>query len=196
MTDRPIPFSAPMVCAILEGRKTQTRRILNSRCRLPYAPRDRLWVREAWRTEAAYDDLSPSQMGGEEPILYVAGGQQTWGQSAIVKAGRSRAGMHMPRWASRITLLVEAVRVERLQDIDHDDVLAEGTSADDAASATGDKEATTIGAAYRRAFVALWDGINAARPGCAWADNPWVAVVRFRPVFANIDQMEAAHDPR
>lgn len=160
MTDRPILFSAPMVRALLEGRKTQTRRLLKlsghkqfsefgpsdtpgydwhfrradgcwcdhrqSDLPLPYAIGDRLWVREAWRTGNAYDDLSPAQLGGDEQILFeVDGTTIRWGPRCS-EPGCYRHARFMPRWVSRLTLTVTDVRVQRLQDISEADCIAEG----------------------------------------------------------------------
>lgn len=165
MADLPIPFSAPMVRALLREieapgtGKTQTRRTHppepsfvpdgchhadlggrpcwwdfwahdraeTQRFKLPYAVGDRLYVREHWRTSDAYDDLTPSQMGGEEPVIYLADdAMETWGWGNSFVPGRFRQAMHMPRWASRITLLVTEVRVERLQDCSEADAVTEG----------------------------------------------------------------------
>lgn len=140
MTDRPIIFSAPMVRALLDGRKTQTRLVLKPdpdtlpqgvrfvARRLFAAPGDRLWVREAWRSASCYDDLAPSAMSGEEPVRYEEDALwQTWGWGAPLRShGRLRQGIHMPRWASRLTLTVTDVRVQRLQEISEDDAVAEG----------------------------------------------------------------------
>ncbi len=223
MTDRPIIFSAPMVRALLDGRKTQTRRVLgnsgpgrgrsnifsaqigwsdsyvmdpgNANWRerdTPYAPGDRLWVRECWRTASAYDDLSPSQMGGEEPIRYEADQTwQTWGWGRPHSTGRHRAARHMPRWASRLTLLVTDVRVQRLQEISEDDAKAEG--ADDGFRqivAPGNcPEPRCDGVHYGPLwhFRDLWNSIHGPD---AWDANPWVAAISFTVHRCNIDTME------
>ena len=220
MTDRPIIFSAPMVRALLDGRKTQTRRVLgnsgpgrgrsnifsaqigwsdsyvldpgNANWRerdTPDAPGDRLWVRECWRTASAYDDLSPSQMGGEEPIRYEADQTwQTWGWGRPHSTGRHRAARHMPRWASRLTLLVTDVRVQRLQEISEDDAQAEGVCETDFWDRAEHK---VLGGApwsvERLAFADLWNSIHSPD---AWDANPWVAATSFETRRCNIDTME------
>ncbi len=223
MTDRPIPFSPLMVRAILREieqpgtGKTQTRRYLTGACDDPPAfiadgvvtaldandrsyrwPRthgvgDRLWVKEAWRTGRAYDDLSPSEMGGEEPIQYEAGPTRL-----PLQDGRYRHARFMPRWASRITLLVTEVRVERLQDISEEDAIAEGIEDVTAEIAPGDKS-LRFWKRYRDggwngyvdnpigSYASLWTELHG--PG-SWEANPFVAVYGFRPVLANIDAME------
>lgn len=227
MTDRPILFSGPMVRALLDGRKTQTRRVLLNRsgdvpameptldgsvpfndpsqwgfryydkscdCEdvyfLPqfaefrFKVGDRLYVREAWKSHAAYDDLSPAAMGGDEPIRYEAdGSHQTWGHPAIDKIGRFRQGMHMPRWASRLTLIITDVRVQRLQECSVSDALAEGAIATPVTPEFASVHAISM---YR----AIWDGLNADR-GFGWSDNPWVVAVTFDVVHGNIDQLPA-----
>lgn len=207
MIDRPILFSGPMVRAILDGRKTQTRRVLKPqpvipfstfsdhildepdtvigpdgfsvikagkerRIKIPYAPGDRLWVREAWRTVIAYEDLAPSEMGGEEPIKYEANGAwETHGWCDYGRPGRYRQGMHMPRWASRLTLTVTDVRVQQVQEISDEDAIAEAVL-------------------EAEAFRDLWDSLNAAR-GFGWDQNPWVVAISFSAESANIDQKDA-----
>ena len=188
MKERPILFSGPMVCAILAGRKTQTRRVM--KCRMPHdrivdmlrykdadrkptgewglcshervisehihcpygAPGDRLWVRETHYVQSAgYAD------GSGKLILYKADGDAptTWTPS-----------IHMPRWASRITLEVTEVRIERLQNISAADSVAEGCD-----SCTPCDQ-----------FRALWTFIHTADGPNGWAANPWVWVVGFRRV--------------
>ena len=218
MTDRPIIFSAPMVRALLDGRKTQTRRVLgnsgpgrgrsnifsaqigwsdsyvldpgNANWRerdTPDAPGDRLWVRECWRTASAYDDLSPSQMGGEEPIRYEADQTwQTWGWGRPHSTGRHRAARHMPRWASRLTLLVTDVRVQRLQEISEDDARAEGVLPDGFEGYRG-HEGTIGYPTAIWAFRHIWNSIHGPD---AWDANPWVAAISFTAHRCNIYSME------
>lgn len=147
MSDRPILFSGPMVAAMLEGRKTQTRRVLkpqpnvlnggqplnNGRgsyscefgwTRMPYTTGDRLWVREAWKCEERFHAVAPRDLKPGVPVYYSADPDPRDSDPGC--AGRHRAGMHMPRWASRLTLIVTEVRVQRLQDISEADAQAEG----------------------------------------------------------------------
>lgn len=141
MTDRQILFSAPMVRALLAGTKTQTRRLVKPQpwilagellCwkddaltqeemaqRCPYGqPGDRLWVREAWKAHTTFDHLPPRDIPHSH-VWYMA-------DDGYKAESRYRQGMFMPRWASRITLEITAVRVEKLQDISADDARAEG----------------------------------------------------------------------
>ena len=239
MADRPIIFSAPMIRALLCGRKTQTRRVLRPQPpeglpllgiygpglnavwgvshlpdsdfaqRLPYAPGDRLWVREAWETARAYDDLEPSAMAGEEPIRFSADDTvQAWGWPTPreIDWGRRRPGMFMPRWASRLTLTVTDVSVERLQDISEADAVAEGAirivrPSSALAGQTLPRDSWAYGidpiegtreaeaASPIEAFELLWDRIHG--PG-AWDQNPWVCALTFRVERRNIDAEPAA----
>ena len=174
MAEHPILFSSEMVRALLVGRKTQTRRVVrpSSRgctvgcytIRCPYGvPGDRLWVREAWAARHLYDKTPPSAIPTGELVLY--------GASCGLGGLRGRPSIHMPRWASRLTLDVTSVRVERVQAISEDDALAEGVTVGN--DPTG---ATTA----REAFLFLWDRVNGAR--APWASNPLVWVVGFRRV--------------
>lgn len=228
MTDKPIIFSAPMITALLAGTKTQTRRLLKP----PYGtlewlgndqwrpictkifPGDRLWVRECWRTASAYDDLSPSQMGGEEPIRYEADqAWQTWGWGRPHSTGRHRAARHMPRWASRLMLIVTDVRVQRLAEISEEDARAEGCRASPwpgpwwhgYREIDGDllhqqvisdsppdwmiepkrmRHLSHLDRTAIDAFRSLWNTIHG--PG-AWEANPWVAAITFDVQHCNID---------
>jgi hypothetical protein len=224
MNGKPILFSAPMIRAILREiaqpgtGKTQTRRVIEEqfvdprpddlivargsgmltrrhRFRQPHPVGERLYVREAWRTEAAYDDLSPASMGGEEPIQYEAVHHQTWDYPPISRIGRLRQGIHMPRWASRFTLIVTDVRVQRLQEISEGDAIAEGPGF--VGRITGEVcESVTVhrlgvGPRWRNArdwYADLWDSLNAAR-GHSWKANPWVVAYTFRALPMNIDEV-------
>jgi hypothetical protein len=200
MADRPILFSGPMVRALLAGRKTQTRRLMkpqpnmlnggrpmnNGRGsystergwkRIGFAAGDRLWVREAWRTECNYDDTPPRDLSFDEvQWRYEADGEWSDHDPMTASPGRLRAGMHMPRWASRLTLTVSEVRVQRLQEIGHDDAVAEGVSSDNGPGQIG-------------AYITLWDSLNAKppKPRAPWDSNPWVVAVSFTVDRRNID---------
>jgi hypothetical protein len=189
-----------MVRAILAGRKTQTRRVVkghwlplveevmkaNGRwvfettsheLTTPYGkPGDRLWVREAWHTDtvdleaarAQHEDLmSPS------PIFYRAEAGIRWPHAGW----KWRPSIHMPRWASRITLEVTGVRVERAQEITWADIHAEGVECPthDFPGGFCCGPCTDM----RSAWATLWDSINAKR-GYGWEKNPWIWVVEFK----------------
>lgn len=228
MADKPIIFSAPMVCALLDGRKTQTRRVIKNvpdappaRCaprnapkhpapyldaycgerptstnprgmgrnwhwwqiddrpgpvafRLPYATGDRLYVREAvcwvsrlgWRYRADDDDLSDKREAGE--------------------VGRWHPSIHMPRLASRITLTVTDVRVQRLQEISEADAVAEGCEATGWRPTYGNPDNAGFEESIpaKDAFADLWSSLHG--PG-AWEANPWVAAYSFTVQRGNID---------
>jgi hypothetical protein len=231
MVDRSIPFKGPMVRAIIEDRKTQTRRVLDPQPvpasswgrppgtypsatgwkRIPYATGDRLWVREAWRAPIAVDHLPPRDIWATTPACYEADGSQQPGHG--IEWGRYRHSMFMPRWASRLTLIVESVRIERLQEIIEEDAAAEGirrdvyssiSAFDDPAIARAQPADMPVYDAppwcgehtycrsARDAFELLWTGING--PG-SWDGNPWVAAITFRSILANIDQIDANGRP-
>ena len=221
MGDRPILFSAPMVRALLAGTKTQTRRIIKPRrhCslfdgtwsdsyvldpgnaewrerELAYHVGDRLWVREghALLPRTAYRmSIGTGTIAQRE--------HPTDGYTAAVfregfdRSGRPRwrPSIHMPRWASRLTLTVTDVRVERLQDISEADAGAEGVKTWVAALARAPKISRAAGEAMisrtgegsmRAGYAALWEAING--PG-TWEANPWVAAYTFTVEHRNID---------
>ncbi|AZE55947.1 Phage protein [Pseudomonas synxantha] len=190
--EKPILFSAPMVRAILEGRKTVTRRAVkgsalnfladftleyvalpeNHFC--PYGnPGDRLWVREAWVADAQVDAIAPRDLSQGEPIQYPADGAVRQTGCSMVTPGKTRPSIHMPRWASRILLEITDVRVERLQDITEEQALAEGIGT----QATESFRATGVERPAGFAFRDLW-----ASTGGEWEANPWVWVVEFKRV--------------
>lgn len=192
-----------MVRAIIDGRKTQTRRICKLAMRdgmpepeyqslLKYCPYgqlgERLWGRESWQ----YYDWSEE---GEPCIRFASDNTTKWpevhddawndrlveiwevlsrdknfGIDNRARDRRWRPSIHMPRWASRITLEVTGIRVERLNDISDSDSLAEGIYP----TSTGLYLGSAI-AEYRK----LWEQINGAG---SWDANPWVWVVEFRRI--------------
>ena len=196
MTERPILFSAPMVRAILNGNKTQTRRVVkgmalrwlrpdhftpeftalpeNGLC--PYGqPGDRLWVRETFQRFT--DD-------GE--ILYKADpagfeAMNEYKRDECLEA-RWRPSIHMPRRFSRISLEITAVRVERLQEISEADARAEGAMFHDGGQIGHSgwrHDYSDVHADARSSFARIWNNING--PG-SWDKNPWVWVIEFRRV--------------
>jgi hypothetical protein len=160
-----------------------------------YGAGDLRYVREAWETTRAYDDLKPSEMGGDEPIRFQSDDSvQEWGWPAPRDTdwGRGRPGMFMPRWASRITLTVTDVRVQRLQEISEEDARAEGIEGDPVNAwrcYQPEPKSQTHWLDPRESFRTLWDSINGDRPGLAWKYNPWVAAISFRPHLINIDNL-------
>lgn len=215
MTDRPILFSGPMVRALLDGMKTQTRRVLKPQpifadsgwqvgnvvfptgddvrantSLARYAIGDRLWVREHWRTWGCIDNVAPRDMqsGGlnqnRAAIWYEATPNRVQSVGPLKhEIGRHRQGMHMPRWASRITLIVEDVRVQRLQEISEADAEAEGAYPILVPPDGG-------GFPYVEGFRGLWDSLNAGR-GYGWDSNPWVVAYTFAVERRNIDEVQS-----
>jgi hypothetical protein len=226
--EKPILFSGPMVRAILDGRKTQTRRIvkpqpvgmdglhrlpslhayelLTDDCvpggfgfqtesdlhRCPYGqPGDRLWVREAWASLRFSYDFESGQCDDYESVE--PSDVLRWRQSEFARPYRPkfdiaysanwepqhvqergfkwRPSIHMPRWASRLTLEIVSVRVERLQEISEADAAAEGVQL------TSPDEQT-----YYGQYRVLWNKINGPS---SWEANPWVWVVEFKREATN-----------
>lgn len=222
---RPILFSAPMVRALLDGRKTQTRRIVkprqypslfevdssgqplwsdeyildqgNAEWRMrdnPYgAPGDLLWVRETWqeffadevpvwRRDAPAGRMGiPAQPDRKSVVAYRADGEI----SPHPEYGHAvwRPSIHMPRWASRLTLRITDVRLQRLQEISDADVAAEGVEPFGDGCGAVDHAKGRAYTTLRGAFSILWDDING--PG-AWARNPLVWALTFEVLPGNI----------
>ena len=136
----------------------------------PYGePRDRLWVREAWRVAACYDDKSGAELEGiitARNVQYSVCADQFLHGMAI---GRHRHARFMPRWASRITLEITNVRVERLQEISRGDSMAEGCPFPNMEDGFDPCDW----------YSELWSQINGAG---SWDANPWVWVVEFRRI--------------
>ena len=170
-----------------------------------YAPGDLIYVREHWKSDRQYDDLAPSEMGGEEPLIYLADKTvQRWGWKPDVMSrwGRHRQAMHMPRWASRITLEVTSVKVERLQDITEEQARKEGIerlkSGRGYYDPTESKGMVHLGhylPSAKAAFEILWDSLNGkprkpGGPDISWDANPWVVAIGYTPHLVNVDSWE------
>lgn len=221
--ERPILFSSPMVRALLDGRKTQTRRVVKpqppngarftgihyastepsshffnspsgpSKRRCPYGEEgDRLWVREGHqRFDRGTCDQHVWYLAGRNANDYVARTRpeidqdQPWPRDVEGPAGGapySAPSIHMPRWASRLTLEITEVRVERLQDISEADAAAEGLltwqDMNDFPAwgwESPKHEADGFMTAYA-AYRDLWKHINGP---ASWDANPWVWAVSF-----------------
>jgi hypothetical protein len=220
-------MGADSVRAILDGRKTQTRRVANSRIfieidngneppifqdspnfgealmkygRYPYGYiGDRLWVRETWGTGCRPDPYR----GWVDGIEYKADEEYLDGIESLplrviddqdlVKYDRDgwNSPMYMPRWASRITLEVTDIRIERVQDISEDDAIAEGILSKYEHNGNTMLMCEKIYKAFpnreggfrkaRDAYRTLWDSLNAKR-GYPWESNPWVWVISFKQI--------------
>ena len=187
MKERPILFSGEMVKAILEGRKTMTRRLGTGYHR---EVGDRLWVRETFKlvpetayrsSEGVWQTINPSDP--HEAAIYKCGWERSPG------SGPWKPSISMPRWASRITLEITDTRVEELQDITEEDAIAEGVCEycssckalyeDDRNCEFNGYECESHGKALKE-FKNLWDSINGKKPDKAWDDNPWVWVIEFK----------------
>lgn len=189
----PILFNTEMVRAILDGRKTQTRRVIKpqpdfSKMRFngkswvymgylqghdveisPYGVRgDVLWVRETWAVHTISHE-KPSELFHPQKVWYKADGVHD------VERGKWRPSIFMPRWASRISLVVNAVRIEQVQDITDNDAKAEGVTPVPFASGFNDNEL------HKATFFQLWDLINSKR-GYPVERNPFVWVIEFEVV--------------
>ena len=192
MAEKPILFSTEMVKAILDGRKTMTRRVIKNPERLdglmmedeapdwaPYAPGDVLWVRETWRLSLAGGFYIYKADPGRE--------ERNHPLTAIDPTLKWKRSIHMPRIAARLFLRVKSVRVERLQAITRADALAEGVEQLDSYHEVID-HAFAIGGGTgdipRQIFRQLWDSLN-AKKGFGWNSNCWVWVVEFSVVNAD-----------
>jgi len=202
MADRPILFSGPMVRALLDDRKTQTRRTLNPQpddidegqipAQLRIAVGDRLWVREG---HALLPRLAYRGSIGTGTIAQRE--HPTDGYTAAVfregfdRSGRPqwRPSIHMPRWASRLTLTITDVHVERLQDIS--DRGASNDCTDEGVFHCGLKvpsyeewSGDGFHSSEKHMYRALWNSINGAG---SWDANPWVVAYTFTVEHRNID---------
>lgn len=235
MKERPIIFNAEMVKAILDGRKTQTRRIIKPQPTLSNTSGfnwkgaayglgfndketnrnfantnacplgkvgDRLWVRETWwqagygarpypesdeyewvgskRAHYAVDGNPPNEPNSDYPSGLKNG---SFSAANPNRVWRKRPSIHMPRWASRITLEITEVRVERLNAISENDALSEGCVALEGCKWHTFKEAKAGTPMHdhtaKDAFSAIWQSIYGEE---SWSSNPWVWVIEFKRV--------------
>ncbi len=225
MKERPVIFNGEMVCAILDGRKTQTRRVMKPQPEPCYRGGhwwpsntfktmlhieeqmqngaggwgglagdacpfgqvgDRLWVRETWadvnhdghpgiayRADSGLRVIGEDDGEEEDPNLEKYWFAQWYADLISGAEGNWRPSIHMPRWASRITLEITGVRVERLNDISHDDAKAEGCCY---GRGGGVPDFAVTPADH---FPTLWASIYGVD---SWNANPWVWVISFRRV--------------
>lgn len=189
MTDIPIIFSASMVRALLEGRKTMTRRlawrpikgaapcIVTPSPWQKVKPGDRLWVRENLFLYPNRDeDFEPLKRDAELNWTYTADDSAASSVRGSSHYAKGIPSIHMPRWASRLTLVVKATKIERLNDIDGIDALAEGVTPEE-------------GVAPWRLFKRLWESLHGEG---AWAANAEVVAPTFTVHQCNIDAMKVA----
>ncbi|MEY9098848.1 hypothetical protein ABIA24_001757 [Sinorhizobium fredii] len=258
MTDHPFLFSGPMVRALLEGRKTQTRRILTPHntlfdgrpwnkltkaqewnwpeawvdggpspagnpgpyLKLPWLsgaadpfehsvhriypkvqPDDRIWVKETWRAHGWRADCVEIAYAAQcglvgwseqhEQIRYPGGDKSAFKYYAPKGPDFWRPSIFLPRWASRLTLPVGQVRIERLQDISEEDAIAEGIARNPHGNGDQwlDYPAGSSAAGWldpRQSYRSLWQHINGPAP---WDANPWVVAYTFTVVKQNIDHI-------
>lgn len=248
MTDRPILFSGAMVNTILEGRKTQTRRVVTPNTTTfdggawcNFVAKEAFRLHDAWVDNSfvnspilkvPWDKLGAALVARVRPRIEV--GDRLYVRETVVREETDQGvgyevyaadhkqvypltkwyhkrtavpSIHMPRWASRLTLVVTDVRVQRVQEIDSDDAMSEGVDLDYQCCGNMDVAFDlsehgepinprqgeccgnpVLGSDPRDAFIDLWDSINDAR-GHGWDANPWVVAVTFETHKCNIDQM-------
>jgi hypothetical protein len=185
MKEYPILFSGSMVRAILEGRKTQTRRLDVDRWTKRKVG-ERLWVKETWAYFGGDEYLYQQDQAS---VAYRA----TWdldrcawtgegmGSPTYIPGGKWRPSIFMFRWASRILVeLTEDPRKEQLLDISEADAKAEGARPADLVSGRECILNPEVGS-YRLHYQSIWDSINSkTKP---WSSNPTVAAIAFRRVI-------------
>lgn len=154
----------------------------------PYGtPGDLLWVRETWAVSTIYDGVSPRDVP-QCGVRYAASEERL--------GIKDRPSIFMPRWASRLTLEITEVRVQRLEDISEQDAIAEGVvKIRDCCHVIRDVDYDLVGLCHTSPitpYAKLWDTLNGDKPGMAWADNPWVWALTFKVHTANVDAVLAA----
>lgn len=227
---RPILMQGPLVIQSLEGKKTNTRRILKPQPfrdgddgtlvwkegrvltpdrvaqNCPYGkPGDLLWVRENWKPDTD-GDVSCISYEADKSSIHIENTQEaanrwlearrTEEQYPYLRPTRWRPSIHMPRWASRLTLEIENVSIEQLQEITNSDALREGVEFRDGCYGVWRPNGTMVcggGDDAIDAFRCLWININGTG---SWDKNPWVWVVRYKAHKKNVDKLlsELSHE--
>lgn len=221
MTDRPILFSAPMARALLAGTKTQTRRVLEAftsgmhvdrvgptgwqftgdgglprmPIRLKFAVGDRLWVRESLQR------FRSSEKGTAQYVADITGvphrrvvegdlnGRAHWQWNRA-----SLPSIHMPRWASRLTLTVTEVRVQRLQEISEEDAIAEGLESQQGGGLGPCPGFKWAGMGYHAGTMSSWGKCyhtphGAGRSGCSCnVAGPSPAQCAYRELWNHLNE--------
>lgn len=196
----PILFSTPMVQAILEGRKTMTRRIVKGlpdnasddlvqimvsgyhntqgHVRCPYGHLgDVLWVRESWNITTLLQSTNKKDIPGTKTTRYKADDDQF--NRCTKGSMKWKPSIHMSKEACRLFLKIKSVKVERLQDISEQDAIAEGVQLHFRGIANFIYRTSDILRPYRDCFSDLWASINGHE---SWVDNPWVWVIEFERI--------------
>lgn len=186
MAEHPILFSGPMINAILDGKKTQTRRYVKplhlfKGSTSPYGVAGEvLWCREThyrWTgcNSAPKDFVChrsfPMKLF-QQPDCRCYADHPNLKEMLDACVLEKIPSIFMTRWACRLLLDVVNVRVERLRDITTEDIIAEGGS-----TALREHDAECD---LREKFAQLWDSINGKKTGRTWADDPWVWVIEFK----------------
>ena len=203
MKERPILFNGDMVRAVMDGRKTQTRRVIKGVGpdnwlkgasnhvvhAIDHCPMgkigDVLWVKENFKVGKCANNLKPSELDARTWIVENGGvwylADNHCPLTPISTKGKTRPNNHMPKWASRIKLEITDLRVEFLNDISSDDAKAEGIEYFDSMEFKGYKNYLGPGFTQDpvRSFESLWESINGKD---SWLENPWVWVIEFEVI--------------
>lgn len=166
-------------------------------------PGDLLWVRESWRTYEALDKTAPRSLIAGTGLVYEAGGRNFRHEHDLDGMGNKvRPGMFMPRWASRLTLRLTDVRLERVQATSREDIVAEGvavpvhdghavielTGKSPPAKFLTKDQLGDVGALLRAHWASLWENTNGVG---AWERNAWCWALTFEVLRANVDAVLA-----